>query len=79
MQCEVHERIRQVAMLVLVRREESREGRVTEQEVAEILEPLRAAEDKVLAAMVQHPDSYELHDCKVAIWKAMDKARCSVA
>jgi len=48
---------------------------MTEALVAEILEPLRQAEAIVLAAMKREPKNYELHDCKVAIWKAMDKAR----
>lgn len=48
---------------------------MTESQIGEILEPLRQAETLVLAAMKREPKNYDLHDCKVAIWKAMDKAR----
>jgi len=51
---------------------------MTRQEVEAIVDPLRRAEDLVLAAIVRYPDSaYELHDCKIAIWKAIEEARKS--
>lgn len=48
---------------------------MTEEQVTEIMEPLRQAEAIVLAAMKREPKNYDLYDCKTAIWKAMDKAR----
>lgn len=47
---------------------------MTEMQASPIVEKLREAEALVLAAMEREPKNYELHDCKVSIWKAVDKA-----